>query len=214
MRQIIQIKLSQAADTSAKRAVNHLINAAILGGAGMTKTSSVKLTEQCAHKDRSMERKPIVGIITNETVGFNGRQLSHSAGKRYVESVMNFADTVPILIPTCIRKHDLAGLLDIVDGIVLTGGRANVEPHHFNGQKFPEDEPIDPDRDRTVLISSRRLCVVKCRFLEFAAVFKRSMLRMAVRFFIGCINKRIKMTIECRKMTMRPSRRSLSRDTR
>ena len=98
-----------------------------------------------------MERKPIVGIITNETVGFNGRQLSHSTGKRYVESVTNFANVVPILIPTCIRDSDLGALLDMVDGIVLTGGRANVEPHHFNGQDFPDDEPIDPDRDRTVL---------------------------------------------------------------
>jgi len=98
-----------------------------------------------------MERKPIVGVITNETVGFNGRQLSHATGKRYVESVMNFANVVPILIPTCIRDNDLGALLDMVDGIVLTGGRANVEPHHFNGQDFPDDEPIDPDRDRTVL---------------------------------------------------------------
>ena len=39
-----------------------------------------------------MESKPIVGVITNETVGFNGRQLSHSAGKRYVDAVMNFAE--------------------------------------------------------------------------------------------------------------------------
>ncbi|NDG37612.1 MAG: hypothetical protein EBY34_07840 [Alphaproteobacteria bacterium] len=67
-----------------------------------------------------MERKPIVGIITNETVGFNGRQLSHSTGKRYVESVMNFANVVPILIPTCIRNNDLGALLDMLDGIVLT----------------------------------------------------------------------------------------------
>ncbi len=58
-----------------------------------------------------MESKPIVGIITNETVGFNGRQRSHSAGKRYVNAVMNFADVVPILIPACIRKSDLGTFL-------------------------------------------------------------------------------------------------------
>ena len=71
-----------------------------------------------------MEPKPIVGIITNETVGFNGRQQSHSAGKRYVDAVMNFADIVPILIPACIRKCDLGTLLDMLGGVVLTGGRA------------------------------------------------------------------------------------------
>ena len=58
-----------------------------------------------------MEPKPIVGIITNETVGFNGRQQSHSAGKRYVDAVMNFADIVPILIPACIRNAILAPFL-------------------------------------------------------------------------------------------------------
>ena len=50
-----------------------------------------------------MESKPIVGVITNETVGFNGRQLSHSAGKRYVDAVMNFANVVPILVPAGTR---------------------------------------------------------------------------------------------------------------
>ena len=98
-----------------------------------------------------MERKPIVGIITNETVGFNGRQQSHSAGKRYVDAVMNFAGIVPILIPACVRKSDLGTLLDRLDGVVLTGGRANIEPHHYGGAVFPDDEMIDPDRDKTVL---------------------------------------------------------------
>ncbi len=100
---------------------------------------------------KAMKSRPIVGIITNEAVGFNGRQHSHSAGKRYVDAVMNFANVVPILIPACIRKCDLGALLDMLDGVVLTGGRANIEPHHYGGQVFPDDELIDPDRDKTVL---------------------------------------------------------------
>ena len=98
-----------------------------------------------------MEPKPLVGIITNETVGFNGRQRSHSAGKRYVDAVMNFADVVPVLIPACVRKSDLSTLFDMLDGVVLTGGRANIEPHHYGGLAFPDDEITDPDRDQTVL---------------------------------------------------------------
>ena len=38
-----------------------------------------------------------------------------------------------------------------LDGIMLTGGRANIEPHHFGGPPFPEDELTDPARDNTVL---------------------------------------------------------------
>ena len=85
-----------------------------------------------------MESNPIIGIITNETVGFNGRQRSHSAGKRYVDAVMNFADVVPILIPACIRKGDLGVLLDRLDGVVLTGGRANIDPDDYGGDAFPD----------------------------------------------------------------------------
>ena len=98
-----------------------------------------------------MKIKPIVGIITSETVGFNGRQLSHSTGKRYVDSVMNFSKVIPILIPACIENKDLRTLLGKIDGIVLTGGRANIEPQHYGGAEFPIDEPIDPDRDKVVL---------------------------------------------------------------
>ena len=98
-----------------------------------------------------MKIKPIVGIITSETVGFNGRQLSHSTGKRYVDSVMNFSKVIPILIPACIGKNDLRTLLATIDGVVLTGGRANIEPQHYGGREFPIDEPIDPDRDKVVL---------------------------------------------------------------
>ena len=66
-----------------------------------------------------MIAKPLVGIITNETVGFNGRQIAHSTGKRYVDSVMQFAGVMPILIPTCITTQDVGALLDHLDGIVF-----------------------------------------------------------------------------------------------
>ena len=98
-----------------------------------------------------MASKPIVGIITNEIVNFNGRQISHSTGKRYVKSVMDFSNVIPVLIPSSISIGDLDEILENIHGVLLTGGRANVEPHHYGAAEFPPDEPIDPDRDRTVL---------------------------------------------------------------
>ena len=59
-----------------------------------------------------MGKKPIVGIITNEIIGFNGRQASHSTGKRYVDAVMNFSDVLPILIPTCVKQDQITEILD------------------------------------------------------------------------------------------------------
>ena len=105
-----------------------------------------------------MRSKPIVGIITSEISAFNGRQILHSAGQRYVESVMNFANVIPTLIPTCLNEGDLKDYVSRIDGILLTGGRANIEPHHFGGKSFPRDEIIDPERDRTVFCLIRE-CV-------------------------------------------------------
>ena len=95
--------------------------------------------------------KPIIGISTNEIINFGGRQVSHSTGLRYVNAVSKFSNAIPILIPSYIKGKDLDLLLKKVDGIVLTGGRANVEPHHFGGDPFPPDEPIDVGRDEIVL---------------------------------------------------------------
>ena len=95
--------------------------------------------------------KPIIGISTNEITNFGGRQVSHSTGLRYVNAVANFTNGIPILIPSSIRGKDLDHLLQKIDGIVLTGGRANIEPHHFGGEPFPPDEPIDIERDAIVL---------------------------------------------------------------
>ena len=98
-----------------------------------------------------MVSKPIVGVITSETSAFGGRQLLHSAGQRYVDTLMKFSNVIPTLIPTCLSSADLVDYVSTIDGLLLTGGRANIEPHHFGGKKFPKDEIIDPSRDRTAL---------------------------------------------------------------
>ena len=98
-----------------------------------------------------MKTKPVVGIITSEASAFSGRQMLHSVGQRYVNAVMQFSGVIPTLIPTCMSKKDLKDYITQIDGVLLTGGRANIEPHHFGGTKFPKDEIIDPARDYTAL---------------------------------------------------------------
>ena len=48
---------------------------------------------------------------------------------------------------------DIGPLLDTVDGILLTGDRANVHPSHFNAEPHPSHEPYDQDRDDEVALS-------------------------------------------------------------
>ena len=56
-------------------------------------------------------KKPLIGISTNELTNFNGRQVSHSTGLRYVNAVANFTNGIPILIPSNIKGNDLDELL-------------------------------------------------------------------------------------------------------
>ena len=75
----------------------------------------------------------------------------YATAERYVESLLRMVDCIPVLMPPVGAAVDVAELVSRMDGFVLTGGLANVEPHHYDGPAFPPDEPIDPGRDALVL---------------------------------------------------------------
>ena len=75
----------------------------------------------------------------------------HAAASTCVESVERFSQCVPIILPALADRIDVERFAAGIDGLLLTGGRANVEPHHYGGAPFPDDEFIDPGRDNPVL---------------------------------------------------------------
>jgi putative glutamine amidotransferase len=94
---------------------------------------------------------PLIGVPTS-MLQMPGTQFkSHSTGQRYITSLNRFSNCVSVQIPSLGNKYDYTQLVQRFDGILLTGGRANIEPHHYGGPPFPQDEAIDPDRDSTVL---------------------------------------------------------------
>ncbi len=74
---------------------------------------------------------PLIGVpaclIANEGFGF------HRVGDRYVMAVVEGAGGLPLLIPALGPRLDLETLLDQLDGLLITGARSNVEPHHYGG---------------------------------------------------------------------------------
>jgi putative glutamine amidotransferase len=84
----------------------------------------------------------------------------HSSGERYLRAVRDGSGGDPFLIPALPDGLDIESLVDRMDGLFLTGGRANIEPQHYGGQPFPPDEHRDPPRDHTVL-PLIRACVQK-----------------------------------------------------
>ena len=88
----------------------------------------------------------------------NRRHRVHGTGAKNIDAVERFAGCVPVMLPALGERLDVESFVERIDGLVLTGGRANVEPRHYDGPPFPDDEPIDPERDATAL-AMVRACV-------------------------------------------------------
>ena len=95
--------------------------------------------------------KPIIGIPTSQQDITGRGQTSHTTGMRYVQSIADHCDATPMILPSMEKPTPPQEIVACIDGLFLTGGRANVEPHHYGGPPFPDDEPIDPVRDKAVL---------------------------------------------------------------
>lgn len=95
--------------------------------------------------------RPLVGIPGNIIRLQNHSIPQHASGERYIAAVSRGSGATPVVIPALGEEHDFASMVEHLDGLLLTGGRANVEPHHYGGSPFPDDEIRDPARDATVL---------------------------------------------------------------
>ena len=95
--------------------------------------------------------KPLVGVPVSVTLTARRKARNHGSGERYLRAVANGANALPMLIPALPDSFDAHDMARRIDGLFLTGGRANIEPHHFDGAPFPDDEIRDPGRDAIVL---------------------------------------------------------------
>ena len=104
--------------------------------------------------------RPLICVSANSRQPEDRRQRQpvYSTAERYVHSLMKMVDCIPVLMPPVGGAVDAAELVSRMDGFVLTGGLANVEPHHYDGPPFPDDEPIDPGRD-TLVLPLVRACI-------------------------------------------------------
>ena len=73
----------------------------------------------------------------------------HVAGKKYVDAV-RLAGCQPLIVPTAL-VDELDALLDLADGVLLTGSTSNVHPRHFAEDVHDPALPLDADRDAWTL---------------------------------------------------------------
>jgi putative glutamine amidotransferase len=94
---------------------------------------------------------PLVGVAATYSTDNPNKFPLHTTSDKYLRSVIDGSGAVPVSIPALGDMLDVARIADSLDGLLLPGGRANIEPHHYGGPAFPDEEFIDPGRDATVL---------------------------------------------------------------
>lgn len=78
-----------------------------------------------------------------------GDHAFHVAGKKYIDAV-RLAGCQPLIVPTALIE-ELDALLDLADGVLLTGSQSNVHPRHFAEDVQDPSLPLDADRDAWTL---------------------------------------------------------------
>lgn len=92
-------------------------------------------------------RKPVVLIPSCNRV--IGQYPFHVAGKKYAEAV-RLAGCLPLVVPA-IAADEIDDLLEVAEGVLLTGSPSNVHPQHFGEDVLDPSLPLDPDRDTWTL---------------------------------------------------------------
>ena len=141
-------------------------------------------------------RRPVVGVIGN-AYRIENRFATQMVGERNLRAVAEVAGALPLMFAGSPEITDIGALLDTVDGIVLTGARANVHPTRFSTEPHPRHEPYDILRDDVALALSEA-CVARgiplfgiCRGLQEMNVAFGGSLHPEIRELPGRMNHRM-----------------------
>ncbi|MDH5188895.1 MAG: gamma-glutamyl-gamma-aminobutyrate hydrolase family protein, partial [Rhodospirillaceae bacterium] len=89
-----------------------------------------------------MRTKPVVAVSTcvKDIGGFD----YFCVNDKYISALMLAADVIPILLPPVGSNLEIDEILEICDGLYLTGSVSNVEPHHYGGEASEAGTLHDP----------------------------------------------------------------------
>lgn len=140
--------------------------------------------------------RPIVGVIGNRYI-VEKRFATQLAGESNLRAVADTAGALPLVFAGTPDVTDIEVLLGTVDGILLTGARANVHPSNYATAPHPSYEPYDKKRDALAL-ELCRVCVDRgvpilgiCRGMQEMNVAFGGSLHPEIRDLPGRMNHRM-----------------------
>jgi len=139
--------------------------------------------------------KSVVGVIGTSQM-MESRFSIQFVGEKNLRAISDVSQALPLIFAGLPDVTDIGALLSVVDGILLTGARANVHPTFFNREPHPKHEPYDLDRDK-VALKVTKACVEKgipllgvCRGIQEMNVAFGGTLHPEIRELPGRINHR------------------------
>ncbi|PCI05326.1 MAG: gamma-glutamyl-gamma-aminobutyrate hydrolase [Hyphomicrobiales bacterium] len=94
--------------------------------------------------------RPVVGVIGN-TYNVENRFVTQLVGEANLRAVADVTGALPMMFAGSPEITDIGALLEVVDGVLLTGARANVHPTRYDTEPSAGYEPYDENRDALAL---------------------------------------------------------------
>lgn len=138
--------------------------------------------------------RPIV-IIPACTKDIGGLDFD-AVGRKYTAAVAEVAQCQPLLVPVGPGLSDIGALLEIADGVMLTGSLSNVEPVHYGDEEMLRPGTMDRARDAITLPLARAAVAKKvplfaiCRGFQELNVALGGTLHQAVHVAEGLMDHR------------------------
>jgi len=140
--------------------------------------------------------RPVIGVIGNAYC-IENRYAIQGAGEKNLRAVAEVAGALPLMFAGLPDITDVGAVLDVVDGVLLTGARANVHPTRFGVEAHVRHEPYDNARD-DVALAMAEACVARgvpifgiCRGLQEMNVAFGGTLHPEIREIPGRMNHRM-----------------------
>ena len=103
-----------------------------------------------------MARKPLIGINTDYFSAADRRPAYSVTCAGYYDSISE-AGGIPLLIPPFEDESDLETILEMLDGVLLIGGR-DLDPENDGYMRHPSVRPMDARREQFDRMLARHVC--------------------------------------------------------
>ena len=96
-----------------------------------------------------MSGRPTIGITASvETVtAGDWTELSAAVPFSYARAVQRAGGRAVLLVPDAADAAEPAALLDLIDGVIVSGAAGDVDPARYGAALHPETHPVVPERD-------------------------------------------------------------------